>query len=266
MISLILGTLLFMDTWGLLPKSQIDSETIEEAIIRLIGEHEEDPTAHTGENESLEAHRTEGILDHRAGSVLADKWTMTEFSINEDFRTFSHWSTVGDVSNSDWPSLYLYVEYGVTNKSEIYKNIQLPAPYLSTEYDQMFQVTALYDFGSNNFHSWLGVGLEDELPADGYGFVINNGELKACVSKSNTRTFSSLLSIDLNTAHIYRGQLNVFTGEIEFYIDGSLVATIAAPSTSWDSDLGPRLGVRLVSSNDGTLRVGDLFFARSVVN
>lgn len=257
--------LFFMDTWGLVPKSQIDPETIEEAIIRLIGEHETDPIAHTGDNESLEAHRAEGILDHRAGSVLADKWTMTEFSISEDFRTFSHWDTVGDVSNSDWPTLYLAFDYGTTNKSEIYKNIQLPAPYLSTDFDQMFQVTVMFDSSNNNFHSWIGVGLEDELPADGYGFIINNGVLKACVSYSGTRTFSGTLSLDLNAPHIYRAQLNAFTQEIEFYIDGSLVATIDAPATSWDSDLGPRIGVRVVSSNDGIMKIADLFFARSVV-
>lgn len=254
-----------MDTWGLVPKSQIDSETIEEAISRLILEHEEDPTAHTGTNESLEAHRAEGILDHRAGSVLADKWTMTEFSITEDFRTFSHWATVGDVSNGDWPTLYLAFDFGTTNKSEIYKNIQLPAPYLSTGFDQMFQVTAMFDSSNNNFHSWIGVGLEDELPADGYGFIINNGVLKACVAKSNTRTFSGILSLDLNAPHIYRAQLNSFTQEIEFYIDGSLVSTIAAPVTSWDSDLGPRNGIRVVSANDGIMKIADLFFARSVI-
>jgi len=33
-------------TWGMLEKSQVDSETIEEAIARLIDEHNEDEEAH----------------------------------------------------------------------------------------------------------------------------------------------------------------------------------------------------------------------------
>jgi hypothetical protein len=255
-----------MDTWGALVKSQIDSETIEEAISRLIAEHESDPEAHTGPNESLEVHRATGILDHKVGSVLSDKWTMTEFSISEDFRTVDHWEQIGDVSTSNWPALYLYVEWGATNKSEIYREIQIPQLYLSREYDQMFQVTALYDFLSNNFHSWLGIGLEDELPRYGYGFVINNGELRACIANDNVRTFSDLISIDLNVAHIYRGQVIAEEGKVYFYIDGSEVAVLDVPSTGWDTDDGPHMGIRLFDSNDGTLKVGDLFFSRSIVN
>jgi len=263
---LLFAILLNMDTWGLVPKSQINAETIEAAIIRLIAEHTTDPLSHTGINESLEAHRIEGILDHRAGSVLADKWTMTEFSITDDFRTLTHWQQVGDITNNDWPSLYATVEWGVTNKSEVYRNIQLPAPYLSTEYDQMFQVTALFDYSTNSFHAWLGIGLEDELPADGYGYVITSGVLRAVVAKANVRTVSSILSIDLNVAHVYRAQLNQLEGKIYFYIDGSEVANIDVPATSWDTDNGPRIGTRLISNNDGIMRIGDLNFSRSVVS
>lgn len=254
-----------MDTWGLVPKSQIDSETIEEAIVRLIGEHETDPTAHTGTNESLEAHRAEGILDHRAGSVLADKWTMTEFSLSEDFKDITPYTITGDVTNTEWPALYLYVEYGEVNKSEISKTIQLPAPYLSKNFDNMFQVTGLFDFSNSHFHAWLGIGFNDETPSDGFGFVIQDGALKACVVNTGTPSYSGTLSLDLGVAHVYRAQLNAFSQEVDFYIDGSLVATIAITGVSWDTDDGPRIGVRLTASNDGTLRVGDLFFARSVV-
>lgn len=254
-----------MDTWGLLPKSQIDSETIEQAIVRLIDEHETSPTAHTGPNESLDVHRVEGILDHRAGSVLADKWTMTEFSLNEDFKNITPWSKTGDVSNSEWPTLQMYVEYGAVNKSEIYKSIQLPTPYLSKEFDNMFQVVAAYDLSSTAFHSWIGIGFDDETPTEGFGFVIQNGVLKACVVNGTTPAYSSALSLDLAAPHIYRAQLNAFTSSVDFYIDGSLVVNLPVTGASWDTDSGPRIGIRLVSSNDGFLRLADLFFARSVV-
>jgi len=39
--------------WGLLPKAQDDAETIEQAIARLIAEHETDSGAHTGIGESI---------------------------------------------------------------------------------------------------------------------------------------------------------------------------------------------------------------------
>lgn len=77
-VILILSFLLYpytmsTETWGLMPKSQEDNETIEGAINRLIAEHEADPEAHTGANESLAAHRANEVLDHPQQSVVADK-------------------------------------------------------------------------------------------------------------------------------------------------------------------------------------------------
>lgn len=58
--------------WGLLEKSQVDPETIEDAILRLIAVHEADPTAHQGAGESLELHKASTIIDHLADSVVAE--------------------------------------------------------------------------------------------------------------------------------------------------------------------------------------------------
>ena len=61
------------ETWGLLPKSQTDSEKIEEAIARMIQEHNEDETAHLGAGQSLQSHKASEIIDHVVHSVLAEK-------------------------------------------------------------------------------------------------------------------------------------------------------------------------------------------------
>jgi len=42
--------------WGLLAKAQDDDETIEEAIARLIDEHNEDEESHLGSGQSLQSH------------------------------------------------------------------------------------------------------------------------------------------------------------------------------------------------------------------
>jgi len=90
MITTLLFTfLLHMDTWGMMPKSQIDSETIEQAIARMIGEHEADPVSHNGPNEAIAVHRQNEILDHKAGAVLADKWTMSEMDFATNFENLS---------------------------------------------------------------------------------------------------------------------------------------------------------------------------------
>jgi hypothetical protein len=46
-----------MITWGQLAKSQTDPEKIEEAIKRLINEHNADPEAHLVEGGSLKSHK-----------------------------------------------------------------------------------------------------------------------------------------------------------------------------------------------------------------
>lgn len=61
------------DTWGMLPKSQIDPEKIEEAIARMIASHNDDETAHLGEGQALQSHKASEIIDHRALSIIQDK-------------------------------------------------------------------------------------------------------------------------------------------------------------------------------------------------
>jgi len=59
--------------WGLLLKSLVSNETIEQAIARLITAHNDDEEAHTGVGQSLQSHKGSEIIDHIAESVLNDK-------------------------------------------------------------------------------------------------------------------------------------------------------------------------------------------------
>jgi len=59
--------------WGNLVKSQISAEKVEEAIARIIAEHELDPNAHVDEGESLYSHKASEIIDHIAQSIITDK-------------------------------------------------------------------------------------------------------------------------------------------------------------------------------------------------
>jgi len=72
--------------WGQLQKSLDDTETIEQAIERIVAEHNAEPEAHLGTGESLSEHKHTTVLDHPAGSVLADK-----FSDDEHFFYFTNW-------------------------------------------------------------------------------------------------------------------------------------------------------------------------------
>lgn len=71
-------------TWGMLEKSQVDPETIEEAINRLIAAHD-----------LLPDHKASEIIDHLAASIIADKikeWE--EVSLAGNFKRGDiHWLT-----------------------------------------------------------------------------------------------------------------------------------------------------------------------------
>lgn len=256
----------YMDTWGLTPKSQIDSQTIDEAIAAAIADHEADPTAHLGTGESIDVHRKNDILDHKAGSVLADKWSMTEIEVTDDFRLLSPWSVTGNVTNSDWPGAGLYVEYGSTNISKLYSPLLVPEPYFTENVDMLFQIAAQW-FGASNNHVNidLGYGVEDGTSGAGFGFVVIDGTLKALVGCNGTDVFSTISDVDITVGHIYRAHFIANEGVVHFYVDGLEVATLTKPTGTWTEDGNLTIKVKLTQSNDGVLRINDLYIARSVV-
>ena len=72
-----------VETWGQLDKSQVDSEKVEAAVVRLIAEHEADPDSHLDVGESLQSHRASEIIDHLALSIVEDKIKDNEVSTNK---------------------------------------------------------------------------------------------------------------------------------------------------------------------------------------
>jgi len=250
--------------WGLLQKAQDDPETIEEAIVRLIGEHEADAGAHTGTGESLETHKAQEIVDHPAGSVLADKETMTEFVIKDDLKSLDGWITAGDISNTNWPGIDLYIEYAVVNKSSMYVQSSVPSSFFNTGFDMLFQITAKFDLSNDKYDAWLGMAIDAILPTDGFGFIFEDGVTKAVFAIGSTREFSDAITNDETVEHIYRCQYEALTEEAKFYIDGTLVATLSKPTGIANLDIGASMGIEVDETEDGNLRIGGVSFSRAI--
>lgn len=250
--------------WGMLSKSQIDPETIEEAIARIIAEHNADEEAHLSAGQSLQSHKASEIIDHVVGSVLADKNTMTEVFFRTFFENITGWAVVGTVENDDFPGVRLYAEWGVVDDSHISCTPQIPANFRDSSKNIMFQIVAHFSFSSTHFNAWLGFLGGYVSGSDGFGFTITDGVLKAHVRCGTTTVLSSALSFTLSDDHVYRAQYDATSGNVYFYIDGSLVATLAKPAGSWADDEGPGLGIILTEENDGNFRALDLFASREV--
>ncbi len=74
-------------TWEHIPKNAEDPETIEQAIQRIIQEHNNDSESHLLEGQSLQSHKASEIIDHLAESIIADKLandSVTESALAND--------------------------------------------------------------------------------------------------------------------------------------------------------------------------------------
>ena len=250
--------------WGQLQKAQDDPETIEESIQRFIDDHLADAGAHTGASESLETHKDQDIIDHPAGSVLADKDSMSEFIIKDDLKSLDGWNKTGDITNTNWPGTDFYVEWGVTNQSSMFVQSTVPAAFFHTDFDMTFQVTEKFDLSSALYEAWAGIAIDTILPADGFGFVFEDGVTKAVFAIASTRVFSSAITNDETVEHVYRAQYNATTQEAKFYIDGVLKATLSKPVGTGNLDVGGSIGIKLTQVNDGNLRIGGVTMARGI--
>jgi len=112
------------ETWGLLPKSQTDDELIEQAIVRLVTEHNEDESAHLGTGQSLQSHKASEVIDHVAQSIVSDKLKDFEtFKLIDYFCDFIPWVSLDgfetDINaGGSLPVAYgafLYVQTGATS-------------------------------------------------------------------------------------------------------------------------------------------------------
>jgi hypothetical protein len=228
------------ETWGLMPKSQIDAETPEEAIVRLIAEHEADPEAHTGVDESIAVHRENDVLDHKAGAVKNDKLSMTEFNDYWDYdrlkaSTFKSgvWSYAGNA---------LVAARTSTNGGELWLGLPGPISFNNYSYDKDFVVDMLvayhaYSTPDNTTAFWgLVFSMQDETETDftfpGIGFLSVNGSVRAvvkgCSDMADDATYATLYQSDSfslsgsNISHL-RVLYNAYEHKFYFYLNGELV-------------------------------------------
>jgi len=216
--------------WGDLAKSQEDPETIEEAIARIIAEHNDDEESHLGEGQSLEAHKGAEIIDHLQGSVLGDKFSNREFFLSFPFESLDEYSKSGAGISNDIAGYRL--ETGATINTERY--LKALAQYSNTYYnigrDVTFQFYAHFTSITNQIAYILAGGNIIEEGAPGVGFKVLNGTLYAVESVWGVEDFidytSEITGIDITGEHIYRVQTITAENKAYFYVDGVLKATL----------------------------------------
>lgn len=255
--------LIFMSVtvWGLLSKASDNAQTIEEAIQQAIADHNADEEAHLDEGQSLAQHITENVLDHLAGSVVADKLGANEDRLETTFESLDNWQTNGEVALEGWPGVSLYIETGAVEQSNLYSQILYAGGLWDFSRDMLLQFSGWFDF-SEDFDCAVTFGLyTSPTDMEGFGFLIVDGVLKGAFSDGGAPTLTSAISVDLTVPHVYRAFYDSGTSVLSFYVDGVLEATLSV--TPFEISADPELRAQLKTNGtiDGYFRMKKLMLA-----
>ena len=228
--------------WGDLTKSQEDNETIEEAIARVIAEHNEDEEAHVDSGQSLEAHKSADVIDHPAGSVVAAKKSYIEIKYESNFDSLDSFATGGDVS-SEFNAALLYIEQGGTLESYMRGASAISTGVDLSATEWLFQEVGYLDKTTAKFELAFGVTGNTYSTGDveqtGAYFHLDGSILYAKINPPTGTTVSeSIGTFDLTDPHIFRIHNNLVSGYVEFYVDGVLEASLEWPSATWTIGVG----------------------------
>lgn len=218
-----------VETWGQLDKSQDDSEKVEAAISRLIAEHEADPDSHLGVGESLEAHRASEVIDHTAGSVVADKLQAGGLILITTFENLANFTVTGNVNKYYFPGVEMYADTG-TPKRALIQNLGVNTRnVVDFSFDFLLQFsfmlssegspTLKFSFGAFAGGAFTrGLALELTPASDKVHLDIVDGDY-----------YTADLSISRANWHTFRIAYIALEAKIYIYLDGVIVATMDYP-------------------------------------
>jgi hypothetical protein len=237
--------------WGSLEKDQDDATTIDEAIAAAIVEHEEDPTAHLGDGESLASHKAEDVIDHPAGSILPDKRSARDLEWNLNFPSVDGYTTIGDVTAEDLKAR-LYVEDGVVNSSLL--SSTLISEQLLSNLEHSILLESSFYFGNGGANTAI-------VYFSGIEFLIEDDQVRFGVQLTgmSSEVFSSWVALDTTKLHTLRAVFFVLEGLVRCYVDGELVASLSATYTPASEDVSFEVVHNRNTASD------DIFFVSKVV-
>lgn len=247
--------------WGELQRSQDDPTTIEEFIDEKIAEHEADPEAHLGEGESLEKHKTEGMIDHPAGSVAVDKFAQAHFIVTA-FESLDGWLDfmTGTASRvSDFGSVQLST--GTTSNSN---NYLYAVPSVWIPFDtakEFFWKAAVKLTATTNQEARFGIGAPGGGDGiSGAGFEVENGTLYAYTDDGEDVDRTQINGVTITDFHIYEVRHFPDTDTFEFYIDGTLVHSEVRTFTNTQDDTMAIFRIKNTAGEQKRLYVTDMQF------
>lgn len=213
-----------IDTWGMLPKSGTDAQTIAEAIVEAVSAHNDDNTSHLDDGQSLQEHHSAEVIDHPAGSILADKISNTEMMFFFPFESFDNY----DVSVTGVQKYLTGVRFdtSATSNTERYLRAHVGSGFahVDSNLELTFQFRGSIAASGNYVAYGVAGGINVYEEAPGIGFKFQNGSLYAVENVFGDESFdeytSAISDVDVSQNHIYRVQIDPVENLAYFFVDG----------------------------------------------
>jgi len=231
--------------WGLLEKGQDDSETIEEAISRLIDAHNEDEESHVGTGQSLKSHKASVIIDHlvssivssaiKDGEVTVPKLGWDRFFLMPELESLDGWDQTKEGVGSDIileciGCVHLVAGNAVGNKSILYLN---HADLLVFDRDDPALQVLVSDDG--NWQQDIGIAIGYRDPFDilhkmaGIKYIKADGRAYAFYvyeSGGNYYEVQQEISAEIPFDQVWRVEIDNTNKLVRCFIDGVLLASM----------------------------------------
>jgi len=241
-----------IDVWGLLAKSLVDGETIEEAIARLIAAHEADESAHLGTGESLQSHKASEIIDHLAASIISDKLADDSvvpmaivpgikkdyFQYDTQFETIDSWSIDKDalgssVSLASIGDVYFFIKQLATAYLGFYSFVGESQSHMQTSKPTVDILLKISDRTNNDVEFGLNVWPDGDLVyGQGWFWDQSANKIYAEWYEDSTKYTQELTYTMDGYYHVYRTESD--STSMRWYIDGVLKHTETThPSTGY---------------------------------
>lgn len=225
--------------WGELEKAQDDATTIAAYVAAQIAAHNEDADSHLESGASLEAHKTESVIDHPAGSVLADKLTFAEDVIQDYFSSLDGWGLSSDPAPSVSgfvASLVSPVSFSAACSMDTVPEAMLATDFFTREW--LVQIQARVTTApTDGFLQW-GV---NSIASDrywGYSLDFRDDEVDFIQDVEYAQVDIDTVVVDTTVRHVYRMHYDPVGDVVNLYIDGVIVASQVNQITTADEGLG----------------------------
>lgn len=249
--------------WGQLQKSTEDTETIEQAIARMISEHNDDPESHMLEGQSIDVHRKDTVVDHPAGSIYPDKISYSDLQFHTRFENLGMFTMVGTVSNASWPGLSFDCYDGGADLVTVRANVIGIINTGSLDHDVLIDTYFMRDTvdDSSTFASGIYNTGMDTLSL---GFRMVGGQIRGVYRSGSTEyETGDLFEVPQGEVVFVRVFYNQIEDTIYIYVNG---AELSAVEPVGAISISNQLGLRADANTEegGVYRVYQWGLSRSI--